>query len=92
MNAAGFDNFKLMESNAYLKKSEDALKQYQYHTALYYQEQAIQSLNTAKGVAAGEVHVIADTSPTASEKARKDVESALMGRCQGVWGSCEGVF
>jgi len=79
MNAAGFDNFKLVESNAYLKKSEDALKQYQYHTALYYQEQAIQSLNTAKVLAAGEVHVIADTSPTAGEKSRKDVESALNG-------------
>jgi hypothetical protein len=79
MNAAGFDNFKLVESNAYLKKSEDALKQYQYHTALYYQQQAIQSLNTAKVLAAGEIHVVADTSPTAAEKSRKDIDSALNG-------------
>jgi hypothetical protein len=79
MNAAGFDNFKLMESNAYLKKSEDALRQYQYHTALYYQEQAVQSLNTAKVLAAGAMHVIADTSPTAAEKSRKDIDSALNG-------------
>jgi hypothetical protein len=79
MHAAGYDNFKLVESNAYLKKSEDALKQYQYHTALYYQEQAVQSLNTAKVLAAGEMHVIADTSPKAGEKSRKDLESALHG-------------
>jgi hypothetical protein len=79
MHAAGYDNFKLVESNAYLKKSEDALKQYQYHTALYYQEEAVQSLNTAKVLAAGEMHVIADTSPKAGDKARKDVESALNG-------------
>ncbi len=79
MNAAGFDNFKLVESNAYLKKSEDALKQFHYQSALYYQAQAVQSLNTAKVLAAGAVHVIADTSPTASSKTQKDVESALNG-------------
>jgi hypothetical protein len=79
MNAAGFNNFKLVESNAYLKKSEDALKQYQYHTALYYQEQAVQSLNTAKVLAAGEIHVITDTSSAAAEKSRKDIDAALNG-------------
>ncbi len=79
MNAAGFDNFKLVEANAYLKKSEDAMKQNHYETALYYQEQAVQSLNTAKVLASGQMHVIADTSPTASEKTEKEIESALNG-------------
>jgi hypothetical protein len=79
MHAAQFDNFKLLESNAYLKRSEDALKQFQYQTALYYQEKAVQSLNTAKVLASGQVHVIADTSPAASEKTQKDVESAMNG-------------
>ncbi len=79
MHAAAFDNFKLIESNAYLKKSEDALKQYHYQTALYYQQQAVQSLNTAKVLATGQVSVITDTTPKASDKTRKDVESALNG-------------
>ena len=79
MNAAGFDNFKLIEANAYLKKSEDALKANQYHTALYYQAQAVQSMNTAKVLSAGQVHVVSDTSPTADEKKQKGVESALNG-------------
>jgi hypothetical protein len=79
MNAAGFDNFKLVEANAYLKKSEDAMKQNHYETALYYQEQAVQSLNTAKVLASGQVHVIADTSPTASERTQKEIDSALNG-------------
>jgi hypothetical protein len=79
MHAAKFDNFKLLESAAYLKKSEDALKQNQYHTAMYYQQEAVQSLNTAKVLASGQMHVIADTSPTASEKTHKDIDTAMNG-------------
>jgi len=79
MHAAGFENFKLVEANAYLKKSEDAIKANQYHTAMYYQQEAVQSLNSAKVLAAGEVHVIADTSPKAAEKTQKDIDSALNG-------------
>jgi hypothetical protein len=77
MNAAGFNNFKLVEANAYLKKSEDAIKANQYHTALYYQQEAVQSLNSAKVLASGQVHVIADTSPKANEKTMKDIDAAL---------------
>jgi hypothetical protein len=79
MHAAGYDNFKLIEANAYLKKSEDALKANQYHTSLYYQDQAVQSLNTVKVLAAGQMHVVMDSSPTASEKTQKEMESALNG-------------
>jgi hypothetical protein len=79
MHAARFDNFKLLESNAYLKKSEDALKQYHYQTALYYQGQAVESLNTAKVLASGHLHVVADTSPTADTKTQKDISAALNG-------------
>lgn len=79
MHAARFDNFKLLESNAYLKKSEDALKQHHYQTALYYQQQAVQSLNSAKVLASGGVHVVADTSPTADTKTQKEMNAALNG-------------
>jgi hypothetical protein len=79
MHAAQYDNFKLLESNAYLKRSEDALRQFHYQTALYYQEKAVQSLNTAKVLAAGAVHVITDSSPKASEKTQKQIESAMNG-------------
>ena len=79
MHAAGFNNFKLIEANVLMKKSEDALKQYNYQSALYYQQQAVQSLNTAKVLAAGQVHVVTDTSPTADEKTQKEIENALNG-------------
>jgi hypothetical protein len=79
MHAAGYDNFKLVEASAYLKKSEDALKANQYRTALYYQDQAVQSLNTVKVLAAGQVHVVTDSSPTANEKKQKEMGSALNG-------------
>src|SRR5262249_20632642 len=79
MHAANFNNFKLIESNVYLQKAQDALKAFHYQTALYYQQEAVQSLNTAKVLAAGEVHVITDTSATADQKTQKDIESALNG-------------
>ena len=79
MHAAGFNNFKLIEANVLMKKSEDALKQYNYQSALYYQQQAVQSLNTAKVLAAGQVHVITDTTPTADEKTQKEIENTLNG-------------
>ncbi len=39
----------------------------------------MQSLNTAKVLAAGQVHVIADTSPAVSEKTQKEMETAMNG-------------
>jgi hypothetical protein len=79
MHAAGFDNFKLIEANILMKKSEDALKEFHYQTALYYQQQAVQSLNTAKVLAAGQMHVIADSTPEVSEKTEKEMQTALNG-------------
>jgi hypothetical protein len=79
MNATGFNNFKLLEAQAEMRKSEDALRQYHYQTALYYQQKAVQSLNSAKVLAEGRVHVQLDTTPTVSEKTRKEIESATNG-------------
>jgi hypothetical protein len=79
MHAAGFDNFKLLEANVLMRKSEEALKAFHYQTALYYQQEAVQSLNTAKVLAAGQMHVVADTTPEVSEKTEKEMETALNG-------------
>ncbi len=79
MNAAGFNNFKLLEAAVLMKKSEDALRKYHYNSALYYQKQAVQSLNTAKVLAAGEMHVTMDSTPKVSDKTQKDIENALHG-------------
>lgn len=74
---AGFNNFKLLEAAVYMQRSETALKDGKYTNAMYYQRQSIQSLNTAKVLAAGEMHVTLDTSPTASTKQQKDIQDAL---------------
>jgi hypothetical protein len=47
---------------------------------MYYQERAVQSLNSAKVLAAGQVHVTRDTTPQVSGKVQKEIESALKGR------------
>lgn len=77
--AQGFNNFKLLEAAVLMKKADEALKQYHYNSALYFQKQAVQSLNTAKVLANGQMHVTADTSPAASTKTQKEMQDALNG-------------
>ena len=79
MHATGFNNFKLLEAAVLMKKSEDALRAYHYNTALYFQKEAVQSLNTAKVLSNGEMRVTTDTSPTMSTKTQKDMADALNG-------------
>lgn len=79
MQAQGFTNFKLLEAAVLMQKAEGSLKKYDYHNALYYQKQAVQSLNTAKVLSAGQMHVTLDTSPQASEKTQKEIQDALDG-------------
>jgi hypothetical protein len=79
MNATGFNNFKLLEAQAQMRKSEDAMRKFHYQTALYYQQKAVQSLNSAKVLSAGRVHVTHDTTPTVSDRTRKEIESATSG-------------
>lgn len=75
----GFVNIKLMEAAVYMQRAEEALKAGKYHNALYFQQQAVKNLSTAKVLAAGEMHVTMDTSPTMSTKTQKDIQDALNG-------------
>ncbi|MEI8196828.1 MAG: hypothetical protein WCI73_13090, partial [Phycisphaerae bacterium] len=75
----GFMNFKLMEAAVYMQRAEAALKAGKYNNAMYFQQQAVKSLSTAKVLAAGEMHVTMDSSPTMSTKTQKDIQDALNG-------------
>ncbi len=79
MRQAGYQNFKLLESAVLMQKAEKSMKEFHYQNALYYQRQAVQSLNSAKVLAEGQVHVTMDTTPTASEKTQKDIDNAMQG-------------
>ena len=94
MHAAGFENFKLVEANAYLKKSEDAIKANQYHTAMYYRAGGGAKFEFGEGAACGGAgtrdcrHV--------AEGRGEDAEGYRLGDewsdAEGVWRSGEGVF
>ena len=77
--AVGFNNFKLIESAVYMQKAEGSLKQNQYQNALRYQQEAVESLNTAKVLAGGYMHVVLDTRPQGPEKQTRDQDSTLSG-------------
>lgn len=79
MRQAGYQNFKLLEAAVLMQKAENSLKQNHYQNSLYYQRQAVQSLNSAKVIAAGQMHVTMDTTPNASEKTQKEIDNAMQG-------------
>jgi hypothetical protein len=79
MHANGYNNFKLLEASVMMRKAEENMKAYRYNTALFYQKEAVQSLNTAKVLAEGQMHVTMDTTPTTSTKTQKDIQDALNG-------------
>jgi hypothetical protein len=79
MHAQGFNNFKLIEGAVYMQKAEESLKANRYTNALFFEKEAVQSLNTAKVLASGQVHVTLDTTPAVNEKVQKDINDALNG-------------
>ncbi len=79
MHATGYANFKLLEATVMMKNASDALRAYRYNTALYFQKEAVQDLNTAKVLSEGQMHVTLDTTPTGNAKTQKEIQDALNG-------------
>ncbi len=79
MHATGYANFKLLEASVMMKNAADALRSYKYNTAMYFQKEAVQSLNTAKVLSEGQMHVTLDTTPTGNSKTQKEIQDALNG-------------
>jgi hypothetical protein len=79
MRANHYDNFKLLEAAVLMQKADQAMQAYRYHTALYYQSQAVDALQTAKTLAGGEAAVTLDTSAGATQKMPQQMQDVLNG-------------
>jgi hypothetical protein len=79
MHAAGYAQTKLFEAVTLMQKAEESIRANRYDNALAYQQQATDSMNTAKAMAEGQMHVQMDTSPQADAKVRKEMQDAVNG-------------
>ncbi|MGC9259952.1 MAG: hypothetical protein ACP5I8_07745 [Phycisphaerae bacterium] len=77
LRAAGFNNFKLIESAVLMQDAQKAMNAYQYHTALLYQKLANQSLNTAKVINQAESRLTLDNTTVGHKTLRKVSDSML---------------
>ena len=78
LRAAGFNNFKLIESAVLMQDAQKAMNAYHYHTALLYQKLANQSLNTAKVINKAESRLTLDNS-TGGHKTLHKLSDSMLG-------------
>jgi hypothetical protein len=77
LRAAGFNNFKLIESAVLMQDAKKAMNAYQYHTALLYEKLAKQSLSTAQVINKAESRLTLDNTTVGHKTIRKISDSML---------------
>ena len=77
LRAAGFNNFKLIESAVLMQDAQKAMNAYHYHTALLYQKLADQSLHTATVINKAESRLTLDNTTTGHKTLHKLSDSML---------------
>jgi len=80
-----FDNFKLLESVALMRRVEADLNANRYQTALRRRQVLLESLDTSRLLLGSAVHVSQDTTPTGRNKQRKEVGDAMKGELPPAW-------
>ncbi len=80
-----YDNFKLLESIALMRRVEVDLKANRYQTAMRRKDVLLDRLDTSRMLLGAEVHVKQDTTPTGQNKQRKEIGDAMKGELPEAW-------
>jgi len=80
-----YDNFKLAESAALMRRVESDLQANRYNNALRHRDVTLDDLDTSRLLLGGEVHVQQDTTPKTSQKLRSDISEAMKGELPPAW-------
>jgi hypothetical protein len=87
-----YDNFKLLESIALMRRVESDLNANRYQTALVRREVLLDSLDTSHLLLSGRIHVEQDTTPTTSLKTQQELNDAMKGEIPAAWGEAVKVY
>jgi len=80
-----YDNFKLAESVALMRRVESDLQANRYSNALRHRDVTLDDIDTSRLLLGGEVHVQQDTTPKTSQKLRSDLNDAMKGELPPAW-------
>jgi hypothetical protein len=74
-----YDNFKLLQSIALMRRVESDLEANRYQNAMRRRDMTIDDLDTSKLLLGSQIHVEQDTTPQSNEKAQKEISDAMKG-------------
>jgi hypothetical protein len=80
-----YDNFKLTQATALMRRVEADLAANRYQTALRRRDVTLDAIDTSRLLAGGEMHVRRDTSPIGSRKTEQAVHDAMRGELPAAW-------
>jgi hypothetical protein len=80
-----YDNFKLLESIALMRRVESDLESNRYQTALRRKDILLDRMDTSKMLASGQIHVEHDTTPTLSSRMEDEIHDTMQGNLPPAW-------
>lgn len=80
-----YDNFKLAEAVALMRRVESDLQANRYNNALRHRDVTLDDLDTSRLLLGGEVHVQQDTTPATNQKLRSEIDDAMKGELPPAW-------
>jgi hypothetical protein len=87
-----YDNFKLLESIALMRRVESDLNANQYQTALRRRDILLDSIDTSHLLLSGRIHVEQDTTPTTSLKTQQELNDAMKGEIPAAWSEAVKIY
>ena len=80
-----YDNFKLMQSIAIMRRVEADLGANRYQNAMRRKDVLLDTMDTSRMLVGGEIHVQQDTSPTISTRMEDQIHDAMKGDLPPAW-------
>jgi hypothetical protein len=82
-----YDNFKLLESIAIMRRVESDLHANRYQTALRRKDILLDSIDNTRTLLGGQISVQHDTTPATNRKLQQDINDAMKGTLPPAWES-----
>jgi hypothetical protein len=80
-----YDNFKLMEAMALMRRVESDIHSNRYNTAMRRKDILLDKLDTSHLLLSGQIHLQKDSSPTASDRLNQDINDVTTGQLPAAW-------
>ncbi len=80
-----YDNFKLLESIALMRRTESDLRANRYQNALRRRDLLLDNMDASRLLLSGRINVQQDTSPTMSKKTEEQIHTAMQGELPAAW-------